>query len=185
MASTDIYCNTNNRLIYISDDINNCSIGAVCYNLLSIINDDDKQDEKEKNFTREPIKIYINSFGGELYDMWSLIDIILNSKTPIYTYCTGYAMSAAFKIFLAGHKRYATKHASFMYHQINCWYSGKYQDTVEYRKEIDKLQQQIEDYVTERTKITKEKIEEIRLEKKDFYIHSQEALELGIVDEII
>ena len=185
MASTDIYCNSNNRLIYISDDINNCSIGAVCYNLLSIINDDDKQDEKEKNFTREPIKIYINSFGGELYDMWSLIDIILNSKTPIYTYCTGYAMSAAFKIFLAGHKRYATKHASFMYHQINCWYSGKYQDTVEYRKEIDKLQQQIEDYVIERTKITKEKVEEIRLEKKDFYIHSQEALELGIIDGII
>lgn len=185
MASTDIYCNTNDRLIYISDDINNCSIGAVCYNLLSIINEDDKQDEKEKNFTREPIKIYINSFGGELYDMWSLIDIILNSKTPIYTYCTGYAMSAAFKIFLAGHKRYATKHASFMYHQINCWYSGKYQDTVEYRKEIDRLQQQIEDYVIERTKITKEKIEEIRLEKKDFYIHSQEALELGIIDEII
>lgn len=30
--------------------------------------------------------------GGGVYDTWALIDIILNSKTPIYTYCAGYAI---------------------------------------------------------------------------------------------
>ena len=89
--------------------------------LLYQIQEDDEKDEKEKDYNREPIKLYINSYGGSIYDMWGLIDVILNSKTPIYTYCTGYAMSAAFKIFLAGHKRYCYKHSIFMYHQMSCW----------------------------------------------------------------
>lgn len=61
---------------------------------------------------RDPIKLYINSCGGTIYDMWALIDAIQNSKTPIHTYCMGYAMSAAFDIFLAGHKRYCYKHST-------------------------------------------------------------------------
>jgi ATP-dependent Clp protease protease subunit len=141
--------------------------------------------KKKKNFTREPIKIYINSYGGSVYDMWALIDIMLNSKTPIHTYCTGYAMSAAFKIFLAGHKRFATKHATFMYHQMSCKRHGKYQDLVEDREQMDYLQKSIEEYVVERTNLTQADMDDIRDRKKDFYIHSKDAVKLGIVDEII
>lgn len=144
-----------------------------------------KKESKEKDFTRKPIKIYINSYGGCVYDMWALIDIIINAKTPIYTYCTGYAMSAAFQIFLAGHKRFATKHATFMYHQMSCIMRGKYQDLVENRQEMDYLQESIEEYVMERTKITQRNIDSIREKKEDFYIHADKALTLGIIDEII
>ena len=115
-AKENTYSNREKRLFYLSDEVDNGSIGQLCWSLLLQLQDDDKKESKEKDFVREPIKIYINSFGGSVYDMWSLIDIVLNSKTPIYTYCTGYAMSAAFLIFLAGHKRFATKHANFMYH---------------------------------------------------------------------
>ena len=62
---------------------------------------------------------------------------------------------------------------------------GTYQDLVEDRKQLDHLNKQSEDYVLERTKITKERVEEIRYKKIDWYIHPEEALELGIVDEII
>ena len=100
MSSTrdNTYTNTDNRTFYLSDDVDNESIGKLMWYLLYQIREDDEKDEKG-----EPIKLYINSYGGSVYDMWGLIDVILNSKTPIYTYCTGYAMSAAFKIFLAGH----------------------------------------------------------------------------------
>lgn len=179
------YCNGENRLFYLSDDVDNSSIGQLCWSLLFLLQDDDKKEAKEKDFVREPIKLYINSYGGSVYDMWALIDIILNSKTPIHTYCTGYAMSAAFKIFLAGHKRFATKHANFMYHQMSCRREGKYQDLVEDRKQMDHLQKTIEEYVIERTKLTKEDMDDIRDKKKDFFIHSKEALKWGIVDEII
>ena len=94
-------------------------------------------------------------------------------------------MSAAFKIFLAGHKRFATKHSTFMYHQMSSWKHGKYQDLVEDRKQDDYLQKTIEEYVMDRTKLTQADMDDIREKKKDFYIHPKDALKWGVVDEII
>ena len=183
-SKDNIYANTDERILFLSDDIDNESVGSITWNILRLIKSDDEKDKKEKDYRREPIKLYINSYGGSVYDMWGLIDIILNSKTPIYTYCTGYAMSAAFKIFLAGHKRYCYKHSTFMYHQMSCWRSGKYQDLVEDREEMDWLNKKNEEYVIDRTKLTRDKVKDIREKKKDFYIHSDKAVEYGIVDEV-
>lgn len=184
-ALDNVFINTDKRLFYLSDDIGNETIGKICFNLLYLLKEDDDKEAKEKQFTREPIKIYINSYGGFVHDMWALIDIIENSKTPIHTYCTGYAMSAAFKIFISGHKRFASRHATFMYHNINCCEYGKYQDVVEQREEIDYVNSQVEEYVMERTKLTKEFILEAREKKQDMYIHADKVLELGIADELI
>lgn len=184
-ATDNILVNADKRLFFISDDIDNTSIGKICFHLLYLLKQDEENESEKRDFKRQPIQIYINSYGGEVYDMWALIDIIEKSKTPIYTYCTGYAMSAAFKIFLSGHKRFATRHATFMYHQMSCYRSGKYQDLVEDRKEMDFLNLKNEEYVIERTKITKEYIDEIREKKIDVYIHAEEALKLGIIDEVI
>lgn len=187
MSSTkdNVYTNNEERIFFLSDDVDNESMGNLMWNILRLIKEDDEKDKKEKDYTRNPIKLYINSYGGSVYDMWGLIDIILQSKTPIYTYCTGYAMSAAFNIFLAGHKRYCYKHSTFMYHQMSCWRSGKYQDLVEDREEIDLLNNQIEEYVLKRTTFTENNIKEIREKKKDFWIHSNKVLDYGIVDEIL
>lgn len=177
--------NTDKRLFYLSDDIDESTVGKLCFNLLFLLNEDEIKELKEKEFKREPIKLYVNSYGGSVYDMWALIDIIQNSKSPIYTYCTGYAMSAGFKIFLAGHKRFASKHAIFLYHQMSCWREGKYQDLVEDREEMDHMQKSIEDYVLNQTLIKAEKIAEVREKKVDWYIHAEEAKNLGIIDEIL
>ena len=181
----DILLNTDKRLFYISNDIDNETMGKMCFNLLYLLQEDDNKEAKEKDFKRKPIKIYINSYGGSVDDMWSLIDIILNAKSPIYTYCTGYAMSAAFQIFLSGEKRFVSKHAKLLYHQMSCWRRGKYQDLVEDREEMDLYQREIETYVTERTKITKKKLDDIRERKIDWNIHCDECIELGIATEII
>ena len=186
MSSKDnTYTNTNTRTFFLSDDVDNASVGKLVWEMLYQINEDNEKDEKEKDYKRDPIKLYINSCGGTIYDMWALIDVIQNSKTPIYTYCMGYAMSAAFSIFLAGHKRYCYKHSTFMYHQIYCKKNGNYQDLVEDRIEMDNLNKQVEEYVLERTKLTKEDVADIREKKKDFYIHSDKAIEYGIVDEVL
>ena len=183
--NASVFTNTDKRLFYLSDDVDNSSIGELCFNLLKILHEDDEKDKKEKDFNREPIKIYINSYGGEVYDMWALIDIMLTAKSPIYTYCTGYAMSAAFNIFLAGSKRFASKHSTFLYHQISCWRDSKYQDLVEDMVEIGYLQNDIELYVKDRSKITERKLKEVREKKIDWYIHCEEALKLGIITDII
>lgn len=181
----NIMIDTEQRLFYLSDEIDNTSIGTMCFNLLRLLQSDDEQEEKEKNFKRQPIKIYINSYGGTIYDMWSLIDIIINSKTPIYTYCLGYAMSAGFMIFLAGHKRFIGKNATLLYHQLSGGQIGKYTDIKQNIGEYDRVQADIEIYVINRTKISKEKIIEIREKKIDWYIHSENAIDYGIADEVI
>lgn len=117
--------------------------------------------------------------------MWMLIDAIESSNTPVYTYCNGYCMSAAFQIFLSGHKRYVSKHSTLMYHQIYCWRSGKYQDLVDDREHTDHLNEQIENYVIERTKLTAEDLHLIREKKKDTYFTVENAIESGIADEVI
>lgn len=175
----------NNRIFYLSNDVDEGSIGDLCFNLLCILEEDDKKDQKEKDYKREPIKFYIQSYGGDIYGMWALVDIMLDSKTPIYTYCTGYAMSAGLIIFLAGHKRFVSKHATLLYHQMSGFRSGKYQDLVEDREEMDHLQETIEEYVVSRTKLTKKDLKKIRETKRDVYYHADEAIELGIADEII
>lgn len=181
----DILLNIEKRLFYISSDISNETMGKMCFNLLYLLQEDDIKEKKEKEFKREPIKIYINSCGGNIYDMWSLIDIMINSKSPIYTYCTGCAMSAAFQVFLAGRKRFGTKHCTFMYHQMSCRRYGKYQDLVEDREQMDFLQSTIEEYIISRTKLTKADLDDIRYKKKDFFINSKDALKLGIINELL
>lgn len=184
-TADNVLINTDSRLFYISDHIDNDSIGKMCFNLLYLLKQDDDEETEKKDFKRKPIKIYINSYGGKIYDMWALIDIIEKSKTPIYTYCTGYAMSAAFEIFLAGHKRFGSRHSTFMYHQMSHYNYGKYQDLVEDREEMNFLNKSNEQYVIERTKIPEHYINEIREKKKDVYFHANTALEYGIIDEII
>ena len=183
-TKSSVFSSREDRLFYIYGDINARNCADIAYDMTLINMEDDRDDEREKDFKRKPIKLYINSFGGSVYDMWLLVDTILNSKTPVYTYCNGYAMSAAFQIFLAGHKRYVSSHATLMYHQIYCWRSGKYQDLVEDRQHMDHLNGQIEKYVIERTKLTKEDLEAIREKKRDTYFTADEAIELGIATEV-
>ena len=185
MSKDSTFSNTNKKIFFLGDDIDNDSIGELTWNLLHQILDDDEKDKKEKDYKRDPIKLYINSYGGSVYDMWGLIDVIQNSKTPIYTYCTGYAMSAAFQIFLTGHKRYCYKHSTFMYHQLSHAFGGKFQDLVEDMEEVSRQKKMIEDYVLSKTKLTKDDLRNIKEKKIDFFISSDKEIEYEIVDEIL
>lgn len=182
---TTVFSSREDRLFYVYGDINARNCADVAYDISQINIEDDDKDKKEKDFKRKPIKIYFNSFGGSVYDMWLLVDTILGSKTPVYTYCTGYAMSAAFIIFLSGHKRYMSPHATLMYHQIYCWRSGKYQDLVDDREQTDHLNEMIEQFVVDRTGLTKEDMLTIREKKKDTYFSAKEAKEKKIITDIL
>ena len=180
-----LFSSRDDRLYYLFGGINSRNCADIAYDISKINIEDDEKDNKEKDYKRKPISLYITSFGGSVYDMWLLVDTILGSKTPVYTYCTGYAMSAAFIIFLAGHKRYMSQHATLMYHQIYCWRAGKYQDLVDDREQTDHLNEMIENYVVERTGLTKDDLLNIREKKRDTYFFAKEAEELKIIDEII
>ncbi|WP_027205398.1 ClpP family protease [Butyrivibrio fibrisolvens] len=180
-----VFSSSEKRFFYLYGEINARNCADIAYDISMINFEDDEKDDKEKDYKRKPIRLYFNSFGGSVYDMWLLVDSIMASRTPVYTYCTGYAMSATFIIFLAGHKRFMSPHATLMYHQIYCWRSGKYQDLVDDREQTDHLNEMIEDFVVERTGLTKDDLLNIREKKRDTYFSAKEAEELKIIDEIM
>lgn len=76
-------------------------------------------DRKNK---KSPIKIIINSPGGDAAAMFAIIDIVNSMKAigySIHTYAIGEVLSAATGIFVAGDKRYATPTSRFMMHPVN------------------------------------------------------------------
>ena len=180
-----VISSSNNRIFYLYGDIDARNCADIAYEISCINIIDDENEEKQKNYVRKPIKIYFSSHGGSIFDMWLLVDTILGSKTQVYTYCTGYAMSAAFIVFLAGDKRYMSPHASIMFHQISCWRSGKYQDIVDDREHMDELNDEIERFVLERSNLDKETIIEARKKKRDMYFSVKDALKYGIIDEVL
>lgn len=60
-----------------------------------------------------------------------------------------------------------------------------YQKVIEDVTELETLNNMMEQYIIDRTKITQEQIDDIRTKKKDWYIHTSEALKLRIINDYI
>lgn len=132
---------------------------------------------------RKPIIIYVSSNGGDVDSGFELIDVIMSSKTPVYTVNLGYQYSMGFLIGLAGHKRFAMPNAKFLMHDGTnfVWDSGaKAQDRMEFNK---KMEDRVKEYILSRSKLTTEEYDsKYRIE---WYMFSNEAKEKGFVDYII
>ncbi len=153
-------------------------------NCLELANDitlinaaDDMEEKQNKNFKRKPIFVEINCCGGSFYRMWLLAAVISASKTPVYTYCNSYAVSAAFIIFLSGKKRFMNPNAKLVYLPSEPR-NQEEEEATEYENEM------MEAYVVERTKLTKEELLDIRGKLTTCFTATQ-AKELGMIDGII
>lgn len=133
---------------------------------------------------RQPIIIYLNSAGGLMDEAFSLISAIEGSRTPIITIALGKAYSAAFLILLAGHKRYAQKYTTLMYHQGSSGAMGEINRMIEYVRHWENCQEIVENFVISKTKIKSKQLREVFQNKKDWYMTVIEASELGIIDGI-
>jgi ATP-dependent Clp protease protease subunit len=170
----------NSRILTLGDieleEVNNV-IKAI-YN----INHDDRDKELPK---REPIKLIINSHGGDVYSGLGLIDVIEHSETPIYTICHGAALSMAMVVFAAGHVRYASKYATFMYHEANYGLEGKVIYHKQEVKEAERTDKMCDDYLLAKTKFTIKQFNDVRERQKEWYIDTVTAKKYGLVDEIL
>ena len=94
-------------------------------------------------------------------------------------------MSCGFMILITGHKRLGYPHSTPLYHQVSSGFWGKVKDLEEKLEETKRLQQKIEDMTLEKTSISKKKLKEILKNKIDWYMSAEEALALGVIDEIL
>ena len=154
------------------ENINECIKWIVYENL----------DSKSKVLT-----LYINSTGGDLYSAFALIDIINTSKHPIRTIAVGAAMSAAFLIFASGSRgeRYIGRNTSLMCHQFSDTTEGKYHDIKATMKDNELSNQKMVDILKNSTGLTASVIKKKLLPASDVYLTAEEAIELGIADNIL
>lgn len=134
-----------------------------------------------------PIILHISSYGGIIYDGLALISTMKTSKTPVDTVVDGYAMSMGLVIATQGRKRYCHALSTYMFHQLSSWNEDtrKLKDIEEDLAESRRQQEIINNLILDRTKITKKMLDNNKRQKKDWYITAQEALKLGLVDEIL
>ena len=177
------------RNLFFTKQVDQTSIGELTQKIIEI-NKDDEHLKKIYNvygltYNPEPIQIYIDSYGGSVYQCFGLLSVMERSQTPLHTIVTGCAMSAGFMILISGHKRFAHKLSTPLYHQVSSGAVGTVKEMEEKLEESKRLQRQLEDIVKEKTGITKKRLREIFDTKKDWYMTSEEALELNVVDEIL
>jgi ATP-dependent Clp protease protease subunit len=178
------------RDLFLSGEIDENSVKAIIIELIKINNHDRYlskfMDLSDSCYTPKPIKIYIDSPGGDVRSGLGLCDIIRRSETPIHTIVLGNALSMGFVIALCGHKRFGHLNSTFMYHQLsymNWWLSLKgHEERLDLAKE---LQARLDRIVIENSKLSQKKLDKVNNQKKDWFISSDEALKFKIIDEIL
>lgn len=149
--------------------------------IINLIYEINEEDIKKTQV--EPIKLIINSFGGEVYSGLALIDTIDNSRTPIFTICYGTAMSMGLIVYAAGHERYASKNATFMYHEAAYPIEGKVAHHKQELKEVERIDKICDEYLVSKTKLTQETLDNIKITQSEWYFDVDMATKYGIVDE--
>lgn len=158
-------------------------IGDGLFELSKMIIRYNKEDKDIPVEERKPIKIFINSPGGDLDSTLAFIGLMNISKTPIWTIDACWAYSAAGLILMAGHKRYALPNTECLIHSGSGQLGGSYEQTTEQMKNYKYLVDKMRDFILSKTKIDQKLFK--KNSQKDWYIYDDDMLELGIVDEII
>ena len=130
-----------------------------------------------------PIRLYINSEGGELSSALSIVDLIERSDVPIHTIIEGEAASAATLISVVGHKRFITKNSHMLIHQVRGGMWGKMQEFEEEILNMKMYSDKLIQIYKKTTHLSEEKLTKIL--KKDILWDSKKCLKYGLVDAII
>jgi len=177
------------RNLYLPEQVNQESMNKLTKSIIEI-NEDDAYLKKlysihDIDYVPKPINMYIDSYGGAVYQCFGLLGVMDKSETPIHTIVTGAAMSCGFMILISGHKRFGYEHSTPLYHQVSTGFHGKVQDMEESLAETKRLQKKIEEFTLQRTNIPKKKLQQVLKNKIDWYMSAEEALGLGVIDGII
>ena len=131
------------------------------------------------------IHLYINSPGGVVTSGLAIYDTMQFIKPDITTLCLGQAASMAAVLLAAGTKgkRFTLPHSRILLHQPMGGFQGQATDIDIHAREILALREKLNEILS---KHTGQDVEKIRTDTdRDYFMSSQEALEYGLVDEVI
>jgi ATP-dependent Clp protease protease subunit len=172
----DIYSRLlKDRIIFLGTPIDDTVANLVMAQLLHLESEDPDKD----------IALYINSPGGQITSLFAVYDTMQYVKPQVSTVCMGMAASAAAVVLAGGAeaKRFALPHARVMLHQPTGGAQGQATDIEIQARLIVQMREQINRILSERTGQDYEKVA-IDTER-DFWMTAEEAVEYGVVDQIL
>ncbi len=131
------------------------------------------------------ISIYIQSPGGHISSGLAIYDTMQLIRAPVSTICVGMTASMATVLLCAGAKgkRYALPNSTIHMHQAAGGVQGQAADIAIAAREILRQQEIIQGILVKHTGQPLEKI--VHDTDRDFFLNSQQAVEYGIIDEVL
>ncbi|MCV9952179.1 ATP-dependent Clp endopeptidase proteolytic subunit ClpP [Paenibacillus sp. BT-177] len=174
--SYDIYSRLlKDRVVFVGAAIDDQLANSIIAQLLFLAAEDPEKD----------IYMYINSPGGSTSAGFAIYDTMQYIKPEVHTICTGFAASFGAILLLAGAKgkRSALPNSEIMIHQPHGGAQGQASDIAISAKRILWTREKATRITAERTGQSFEKVEKDM--DRDFYMSAQEALEYGVIDQVI
>jgi ATP-dependent Clp protease protease subunit len=131
------------------------------------------------------IKLFINSPGGSVVDGLAIYDVMNWVDADVATYAMGMAASMGSILLSSGEKgkRYSLPHSRVMIHQVSSGMQGQCADLEIAVREAKKHQEELYNILSENTGKSYDQI--FTDADRDCWFTSKEALEYGLIDEII
>lgn len=175
--------------LWLFDEINPTTTLTLIRDIVDINAEDDAKEREayldSQVYTRHPIKLYINTPGGHVTEGFALIDAIESSKTPVHVYATGSIASMGILVVASAHKALASKYTRFMIHSLSFGAMGTLGDVQVSVEEAERIQDQINTFIVDHTIFSLEEVEDIVTSNLDYYFDAEEALEKGLIQEIV
>lgn len=172
------YKNLQNRRIIINEQISDTLLELAVIPFMEMDNDG----------TGEPIEIILSTVGGNIYDGFNLVDQIEKAKTPVTIHIMAMAASMGLLIAMAGKNNPNVKTVCHPF-SVGLLHSGSQcmegsahavKDTFNFSQQYE---EKIKEFILSHTKIDEDTYEKV--ERKEYWMDSDEMLKLGIVDEIL
>ena len=165
----------NDRIIFLSEEVNDTTASLIVAQLLYLENQDPDKD----------IQFYINSPGGSVTAGMAIYDTMQYIKCDVNTICVGMAASMGAFLLSAGTKgkRMALPNAEIMIHQPSAGTQGQITDMAIHMKRLQTIKERMNTILAENTG---KSIEEVTAAcERDNFMTAQEALDFGLIDQIV
>ena len=133
------------------------------------------------------VRITINSEGGSILALFSLLEQIEHMKQIGYTIHTHstFAASCGFILHCSGNYKTCSEFATLLNHQGSSMAMGTLMEMKTSVRLTEKFEERINEYLRKNTRMTEEEIQRPARTNLDIWYSAEEALEIGVVDKII
>ncbi|MCR4676808.1 MAG: ATP-dependent Clp protease proteolytic subunit [Sphaerochaetaceae bacterium] len=162
------------RSILLSGEINKDSADAFVRDLLIL-----------ENESSEPVKVFINSPGGDVDAGYAIFDMIRFVSCPVIIVGMGLVASAAALILLSvpSERRVGLPNSSYLIHQPLSQMRGNATEIEIHAKQLEKIKKKINKVISEQTG---KDLEAVALDTdRDYWLDAEEAVSYGLISRVV